>query len=100
MDATKLDKNMVVKEPGKNLFWHNAVKFTIEGKGWEETESFYDRLPAKAKEIVRDPVWQLSKCSAGISVHFTTNTASLSVKWDGFKAMNHMTALGISGLDL
>jgi len=100
MDATKLDKNMVVKEPGKNLFWHNAVKFTIEGKGWEETESFYDRLPAKAKEIVRDTVWQLSKCSAGISVHFTTNTTSLSVKWDGFNAMDHMTALGVSGLDL
>lgn len=100
MDIMKLDKNMAIKEPGKNLFWHDASKLTIEGRGWENTESFYDRLPAKAKSIVRTPVWNLSKCSAGISIYFSTNTPSLSVKWDGFNAMPHMTALGVSGLDL
>ena len=100
MDMAKLDKNMAIKEPGKNLFWYNASKLTIEGKGWKDTESFYDRLPTKAKGIVRDPVWKLSKCSTGISIHFSTNTPSLAVKWDGVNAMDHMTALGVSGLDL
>jgi hypothetical protein len=99
MDIAKLDKNMAIKDPEKNLYWYNARELTIEGKGWE-TESFYSRLPAKAKGIVRDPVWELGQCSAGISIHFTTNTSSLAVKWDGVHAMDHMTALGVSGLDL
>lgn len=100
MDITKLDKNMAIQEPGKNLYWYNANNLTIEGKGWANTESFYNRLPAKAKDLVRAAVWELSKCSTGMSIHFSTNTPSLSVKWDGFHAMNHMTALGVSGLDL
>ncbi len=100
MDMVKLDKNMATKEPEKNLYWYNASNLTIEGKGWKDTESFYDRLPAKAKGIVSDPVWKLSKCPAGFSIHFSTNTSSLAVKWDGFNAMDHMTAIGVSGLDL
>ena len=100
MDIAKLDKNMAIKEPGKNLYWYKARELTIEGKGWEDTESFYSRLPAKAKGIVSAPVWELSKCSAGINIQFSTNTSSLSVKWDGVNAMDHMTALGVSGLDL
>lgn len=84
----------------ENLRWYDASELTIEGKGWEATESFYDRLPAKAKGVVRAPVWELSKSSAGISVHFSTNTSSLAVRWDGFNAMDHMTAIGVSGLDL
>lgn len=100
MDIAKLDKNMAVKEPGKNLFWYDAVNLTIEGKAWEDTESFYDRLPAKAKNIVRTDVWYLSRQPAGISIHFSTNAPSLSAKWDGFNAMNHMPATSVSGLDL
>jgi len=100
MDIVKLDKNMAIKEPEKNLYWYNAGNLTIEGKGWKNTESFYDRLPAKAKGMVRYPVWELSRCSAGISIHFSTNSSSLAVKWDGVSSMNHMTALGVSGLDL
>lgn len=100
MDIIKLDKNLASKEPGKDLFWFDASLFTIEGKGWDDTESVYDRLPAKAKDIVRTPVWDLSKCPAGISIRFSTNSSSLAVKWDGFYAFNNMTALGASGLDL
>ncbi|HBC89788.1 MAG TPA: hypothetical protein DCZ94_22850 [Lentisphaeria bacterium] len=100
MDITKLDKNMAIKEPGKNLYWYDASKLTIEGEGWEDTESAYSRLPVKAKGIVREPVWDLGKCSAGISIHFSTDSSSLSVKWDGLNSMDHMTAVGVSGLDL
>jgi len=100
MDVSKLDRNMAVKMAGKNLVWHDGGKFTIEGKGWDKTESLYERLPAKVKGIVREPVWKLGKCSAGISIHFSSDTSSLSVRWDGFNAMSHMTAVGVSGLDL
>lgn len=89
-----------VMSKGGGLKWHDASSLTIEGKGWKDTESFYDRLPAKAKGLVRQPVWDLSRCPAGICVHFSTNSPSLAVKWDGVHAMDHMTALGVSGLDL
>ena len=26
--------------------WYNVQKWGIEGKGWKETESYFDRLPA------------------------------------------------------
>lgn len=86
--------------PARAWRWHDAAGLTIEGKGWDDTESPYDRLPAKAKGIVRDPVWELAKCPAGITVRFSTDAPSLAVRWDGFAAMDHMTALGVSGLDL
>ena len=100
MDIAKLDRYMAIKDPEKDLYWYNANKLTIEGKGWKDTESFYSRLPAKAKRIVRDPIWKLSQHTAGISIHFSTNSPSLAVKWDGFGAMSHMTVLGCSDLDL
>lgn len=96
----KLDKNMAIPDPGKNLVWHDASELTIEGKGWENTGFSYDRFPLKARSIVRDPVWQLSRCPAGINIRFSTNSPALSVKWDGFNSMVHMPATGVSGLDL
>jgi len=100
MDFEKLDKNMAIKEPDKDLYWYDASALTIEGKGWADTELVYDRLPAKSKDVVRGAVWELSRCAAGLSIQFTSDSPSLSAKWDGCRAMNHMPATGVSGLDL
>lgn len=83
--------------------WFDIKNLGVEGKGWTETESFYDRLPKKAKGVVRKPVWSLSKHSAGIAVRFVTNATSIKAKWEltsSSIAMNHMAATGVSGLDL
>jgi len=75
----------------------------VEGKGWTDTEAFYDRLPAKAKGVVRAPVWSLSKKSAGIAVRFVTDATTIKAKWkltSPSLALNHMAATGVSGLDL
>ena len=90
-------------EAAEEVVWTDARQLTIEGKGWADTESFYDRLPAKAKGVVREPVWGLSRNSAGYSVHFLTDAPSIHVKWDLLNAglaMNHMAATGVSGVDL
>ena len=44
--------------------------FIIEGTiiPVSEKESPYDRLPASYKDIVRKPVWDLSKSSAGLAI--------------------------------
>ncbi|WP_298861205.1 SGNH/GDSL hydrolase family protein [uncultured Gimesia sp.] len=83
--------------------WFDIKNLGMEGKGWTETESFYDRLPKKAKGVVRPPVWSLSKHSAGMAVRFVTNATAIKAKWELTSpsiAMNHMAATGVSGLDL
>jgi len=83
--------------------WIDARELTIEGKGWTDTAEFYDRLPARAKEIVRGPVWSLSRDSAGMAVRFETDATAISVRWKLRKetlAMAHMPASGVSGVDL
>ena len=83
--------------------WHEAAELCIEGKGWTETERPYDRLPAKAKDIVREPVWKLGKSSSGLCIHFVTDAPAIAARWKLTKkdlAMSHMPATGVSGLDL
>ncbi len=78
-----------------NLCWHDASMLTVEGRGWRDTEVFYERLPARAREIVNQRHWEHARCPAGMTIHFSSNAPSLSVKWDGFKGQ-----AGFSGLDL
>ena len=85
------------------LDWHDAKKFTIEGLGFSDLKSPYDRLPARAEGVVRQAVWDLSRDSAGVLVRFATNTPLLRARWTLVKkrlAGVNMTAIGASGLDL
>jgi len=83
--------------------WRDAQTLTVEGRGWDATESFFNRLPARAKGVVRDPVWDLAQDSAGIVVRFATDAPEIRVRWKLRKpdlAMPHMAATGVSGVDL
>ena len=100
--------DVINQEDGKvdadgKIVWYDAKLLGVEGKGWIDTESYYDRLPLKAKETVRKPVWALSHCSAGMQIHFATNAKKLMVRWtltSKSLAMLHMPATGVSGIDL
>ncbi len=90
-------------EPSKALVWHEVGESQIEGKGWNDTKSLFDRLPARAEGVVRDPVWELSHDSAGMYVQFQTDASTISVRWtlnSNGLAMPHMPATGVSGVDL
>ena len=85
------------------LLWCDVQLLPIEGQGWRETKSDYDRLPAKAKGKVRAAVWSLSRHSAGIAVRFVTDATTIHARWRLTSvrlAMPHMAATGVSGLDL
>lgn len=85
------------------LIWYEAALLGVEGKGWQDTVSNYDRLPRKARSLVRDAVWDLSHCAAGLQLRFATDAATLHVRWTLTKeelAMRHMAATGASGIDL
>src|SRR5688572_26188767 len=99
----ELDPNFATSQPGDDLTWWDVRALGVEGQGWTNTESPFDRLPARAKSIVRAPVWELSQHSAGLCVRFVTDAAQIAARWrlrSPMLAMNHMPASGVSGLDL
>lgn len=87
------------------IAWQNTETWEIEGRGWpnEERLRFYDRFPAKAQKTLREPVWNLSRDSAGMAVRFKSDAQTIHVRYqlkDGGLAMAHMPATGVSGIDL
>ena len=84
--------------------FYGKEHFLIEGTIINDhlKESPYDRLPFSYKELVRAPVWELSKSSAGMSIRFFTDTTNLTVKWEVLNnfSMDHMPDTGIKGVDL
>jgi CubicO group peptidase (beta-lactamase class C family)/lysophospholipase L1-like esterase len=90
-------------EPVLAMRWHAVTRATIDGQGWTDTDRDFDRFPARARDDVRDAVWDLSRHSAGLSVRFTTNATRIRMRWTVTQnrlALPHMPATGVSGLDL
>ncbi|MES2310016.1 MAG: SGNH/GDSL hydrolase family protein [Verrucomicrobiota bacterium] len=105
LSREQLDSNFAVASSGENLKWYDARQLQVIGQGWtpEVLEEPFARLPARAKGVVRDPVWQLSRHSAGIEIRFSTDSDQISLNWTVVNpdlAMDHMPATGVSGLDL
>ena len=95
-------KNGVLNTNG-TLVWYEAALLGIEGKGWTNTISDYDRLPITAKKIVRKAIWNLGKFPSGFLVRFKTNAKTINVNWiltNPELAVLHMPATGVSGIDL
>ncbi|HRI88748.1 MAG TPA: SGNH/GDSL hydrolase family protein [Candidatus Hydrogenedentes bacterium] len=86
------------------ITWFDGLDIGTEGQGWDEgLDKPYDRFPASAEGKVPDPVWGLSRHSAGINIRFVTDSPSISVRWslrNGSLALTHMPATGVSGVDL
>jgi lysophospholipase L1-like esterase len=85
------------------LQWHRIEPKDVEGQGWPDVQSPFDRLPAKAEGIVKDRVWALARHTSGLNVQFSTNAKSIWVRWTVSNerlAMSHMPATGVSGVDL
>ena len=83
--------------------WIDAKELGIEGRGWGNDSLYYTRLPAKAEGRVPDSVWNLSKKTAGLFLHFITDANTIKAKWgltnEKLSAWEN-DANGVSGLDL
>lgn len=86
--------------------WLNPLECgfpVIQNQGWtEEIGDRYVRLPQRAEGKVRKPVWDLSRNSAGLAIHFFSNAPELKVRYQvsGPLNMPHMPTTGVSGVDL
>ncbi|MDY0098293.1 MAG: SGNH/GDSL hydrolase family protein [Bacteroidales bacterium] len=105
--ATTIMSSLIAQNsqvPVKGIKWYGHDSFLTEGTTFTDSvkENLYDRFPVSYKNKVREPVWNLSKCSAGISIRFLSNTSQISVKWEVLNdmKMNHMAETGIKGIDL
>lgn len=99
----KIDSAKGVADPEGNVVWYDLRLLDVEGQGWRETKAPFDRLPGKAEGVVRDPVWSLSRHSAGLCARFVTDATTIHARWTLISdrlAMSHMPATGVSGLDL
>ena len=85
------------------LDWHDAKKFTVEGLGFKDLKSPYDRLPLRAENVVRKEVWDLSRDASGVLVRFIAATTAIHARWtltNRSLAGVNITAVASSGLDL
>lgn len=86
--------------------WYNPMDTgypVIQNQGFTgEISKTYVRLPDRAKGVVRDDVWNLSRNSSGLALHFYSNAPEIKIRYTvsgGFN-MPHMPSTGVSGLDL
>jgi len=101
--ASVVDKGRATPAAADTSLWYDLRELEIEGKGWEDTAHFYDRLPARARALVREAVWDLSLRSAGLCARFVTDATAIKVRWTlrmERLGSEHMPASGVSGLDL
>jgi lysophospholipase L1-like esterase len=83
--------------------WHNVREWGVEGRAFDDTENYFDRLPARAKAIVREEVWKLSHHTSGMATFFETDATDIAIRYgvlNAALAMPHMPATGVSGVDL
>jgi hypothetical protein len=80
--------------------FYDASEFEIIGQ-LPNTEN-YERLPLNSKNKVSQPVWGLSKNSAGISIRFSSNSSTIKIRWKLKNNGNpsNMTPITAKGLDL
>ena len=78
--------------------WYDVRALGVEGQGWQETKAPFDRLPANAEGVVRQPVWDLSRHAAGLCVRFVSDATTVSGRWaltSDKLAMPHVLATGV-----
>ncbi|HOY15907.1 MAG TPA: SGNH/GDSL hydrolase family protein [Haliscomenobacter sp.] len=96
----------ITGQTSADLSWwkpSNATFPVIDGGGWSaELKDTIQRLPGRAKSLVRPPVWNLSLQPAGLFIRFFSNAPQIKVRYQivGSPGMPHMPATGVSGVDL
>jgi hypothetical protein len=103
VSTERLDRQRGTPGLDGTTVWYDFRDLAVEGKGWSDTLSFYDRLPGKAKGKAPGDVWVFGHCTAGFCAYFATDAREIQVRWmllNDALAMLHMPATGVSGIDL
>lgn len=84
------------------MVYYSADDFPLFGKASDATTARYVRLPDSLQTISRQPVWELSRNSSGMAVRFRSNSTQIGLRWESLVNfhMDHMTDVGVKGVDL
>ncbi len=85
-----------------NFVYHDARKFPLLGSV-VPVENGYTRFPDSLKtQVKRELLYTLGTNTAGMSIRFASDATDIGAKWVSTLEleMNHMTPVGIRGLDL
>eukprot|EP01006_Ploeotia_vitrea_P028991 TRINITY_DN61614_c0_g1_i1.p1 TRINITY_DN61614_c0_g1~~TRINITY_DN61614_c0_g1_i1.p1 ORF type:complete len:912 (+),score=131.61 TRINITY_DN61614_c0_g1_i1:93-2738(+) len=75
----------------------------VFGRAFNDTASYYNRLPAAAERVVRRPIWDLQQDSAGMFAQFVTDAKEIYLNYTLHSRsldMWHFPSTGVSGFDL
>ena len=87
----------------ENYDWRDGKTLALEGRGFPNSDTPYERLPAKWKGVVPDAVWRLSHTSIDINTRFVTDSDEVVVRWEvkkGYRPHSQITLDGTQGVDV
>lgn len=88
-------------EPAREIVYQDAVSLPLYGKAFEGDGPRYRRLPPELEVQIRDELWHLGCCSAGLYLRFRTDAPEIHARWTNTAFhMPHMTDCAVGGLDL
>jgi len=99
------DPNMAVKGAvvTNGMKWIDGKALPIEGRAFDDTEHYYDRLPANVTTNVNGGVRSMKHHTSGMRFRFSTDSKKLIFKWVPYNkglSMDHMPSTGVSGIDV
>ena len=83
--------------------WFDGRELPIEGRAFDGTGHYYDRLPTNVTTSVNSGVRSRMHDTSGMLFRFSTDSSRLVFKWTPYStslSMNHMPATGVSGIDV
>ena len=104
-DVSKWDPRMAVGQStvSNGVRWIDGRAIPIEGRAFDDTETYYERLPRTVTTNVNEGVRYMKAYTAGLAFHFRTDSRRLHIRWklleekcDSFT----MPATGKRGVDV
>ena len=104
-EIAKFDPNMAQKNAvvTNGVKWIDGRYLPLEGRAFNDTEHYYDRLPAGVTTNVNKGVRSMKHHTSGMLFRFRTDSPKLTFKWVPYNAglsMDHMPSTGMSGIDV
>ena len=104
-EIAKFDPNMAQKNAvvTNGVKWIDGKYLPLEGRAFNDTEHYYDRLPAGVTTNVNGGVRSMKHHTSGMLFRFRTDSPKLTFKWVPYNAglsMDHMPSTGMSGIDV
>ena len=83
--------------------WHKITPDIVFGRGWDQTEPEFGRLPAHAEKTLPEKVWKMRRNSSGMYAEFMTDSPNVTIRWeveDDFRGEPNFNICAESGIDL